>query len=390
MIQLLCHDYAKNRELVHEHMGQLLQMYGYTIVLSGDHEVVVVFKSIKKAILAQSWSVSRRVQEWIILSEHVPSEPHFVAPRFWTFYSTLKIELLRLEEQLETNDLTAMIYVMDLLGQVLEKLQQTMQFMSAMEDGELFLMKGPKNSLERYVLAAEEMLRLFRKVKMEFETRLCLNKGDALLNLATEKSRKGDIEYFKFQATLALESYRAAWGICSTHEDVVAELEGLCLWKMGRVMGLYLGLHEQAHRLYLQAVLLVTNVSPRLPSAGWLADAIARIEGYRRQMLEEEERRKRRERGGVLDKMTFDLLQLYQRAERVKDERTLREFFRWLLHAHPPRYADGSVRDALESRKICKVVLNVIALYDTSTGHSFDDVWEALCEEIIKVHISIS
>lgn len=385
IIQLLCSEYAKNRDLIHDHMGKLLQMYGYTITLSNDNEVLVAFKNIKEAVIAQPWPISRRVQEWNAIAEHVPGEPHFVGLRFWTYYSTLKIELSHVEKLLAKNEVTTMGYVMDQLGMVLDKFQEAMSILGTLEECQALMTKKTNHNSEHYLQSAEEVLDRFQRVKIEVDTRLCLDKGDKLLQLATEKVRETDLEYFKFQATLALESYRSAWGICSSYEDVVAELEGLCLWNMGRVMGLYLGLHDHAHRLYLQAVLLVTSCSSLLPSAGWFTDAVTRIEDYRKQMLEEEERRKRREREGVVDRLTFDLLQLYQRAERVKDEPTLREFFIWLLHTHPPRYPDGSVKDALESRKLCKVVLNVIALYDTSKSRTFDDTWEVLCEEIIKV-----
>jgi hypothetical protein len=387
IIQLLCLDYTKNRDLIHEHIGHLLRMSGY--IISHDSEILISFKSIKEAILAQPWPISRRVQEWITIARNVPSEPHFVGLRFWSYYSTLKIELGNVEMALQKNDLTAVNYVMEMLMEVLDQFQESMQLLNT-EEGRLILSRKNGQEPEHYFECGEEILGRFQSVKMEVDTKLALARGDALLELATEKVRESDVEYFKFQALLALESYRTAWGICSAHEEVVAELEGLCLWNMGRVMGLYLGLHESAHRLYLQGVLLVTRISPLLPNAGWFADAVTRIEEYRRQMVEDEERKKRRERDGVVDRLTFDLLQLYQRAERVKDEQTLRNFFHWLLHTHPPRYSIGSVKDALESRKLCKVVLNIIALYDSSERHAFDEPWQVLCEEIIKVQALLS
>jgi hypothetical protein len=358
-------------------------------IISNDSEILISFKSIKDSVVKQPWPISRRIQEWITIALHVPSEPHFVGLRFWTYYSTLKIELRNVEKALEQNDLTQMNYVMELLTEVLNKFQESMQFLNT-EEGRPLMTKKTGNEPGHYLACAEEILGRFQRVKMEIDTKSALAKGDALLELATEKVRESDIEYFKFQATLALESYRTAWGICSAYEEVVAELEGFCLWNMGRVMGLYLGLHESAHRLYLQAILLVTRMSPLLPNTGWFADAVTRIEEYRKQMLEGEERKKRREQDGIVDRLTFDLLQLYQRAERVKNEQTLRDFFHWLLNTHPPRYSNGSVRDALESRKLCKVVLSIIALYDSSKNHTFDETWEVFCEEIIKAQSHLS
>ena len=89
------------------------------------------------------------------------------------------------------------------------------------------------------------------------ETRILLRQGDALLELATDRVRDKDGDYFKFQAMLALDSYRSAYQICIAYEEVNVELEGLCLWSMGRVMGKYLGLDHHAHALYCKAVEMV-------------------------------------------------------------------------------------------------------------------------------------
>src|SRR5438046_6104200 len=176
---------------------------------------------------------------------------------------------------------------------------------------------------------------------------------------------------------LALDSYRSAYQVCIAYEEVNVELEGLCLWSMGHVMGKYLALDEHAHSLYLQAVSMVATVTAVLPTSEWYTDAVEQIQQYRMRLENEEMIARERERAGVLESLTVELFELHSRAERVYDENSLREFFRWLLRTHGPRnhckMQTGG--ELLEAGELSKVVLNVIGVYHVSERDNCDDLW---------------
>jgi len=256
---------------------------------------------------------------------------------------------------------------------------------------------GDKNE-EDYTEAAEGMIDRFTRVKMEIDARLALRQGDTLLDLATERARTVDPEYYKFQAMLALDSYRAAYLTVAESVHVNVELEGLCLWSMGRVMQQYLNLPKHAHRLYLTAVTLATTVSSALPSGVWYIDAVEHIQCYRRSLEQDEMKRREWYRAPTVEKLSLELTELRCRAESVKDESSLRDFLRWLLLRYRPKHflngKNGKTgveisNDILESRELSKVVLNVMAVYDVSDKTKYDERWVVMCEEINRVRIRI-
>ena len=115
-------------------------------------------------------------------------------------------------------------------------------------------------------------------------------------------------------------------------------------------------------------------------------DAAEQVQQHRKRLENEESVARERDRRDILEQLTVELFELRSRAERVCDENSLREFFRWLLRMHPPRYsckrqAGGEMLEAVE---LSKVVLNVIGVYRVSEDNC-DALWMIFSEEIIKV-----
>jgi len=89
----------------------------------------------------------------------------------------------------------------------------------------------------------------------------------------------------------------------------------------------------------------------------------------------------------MLEQLTVELFELNSRAKLVHDESSLREFFRWLLRTHRPRYSCQAEigGEILEPRELSRVVLNVIAIYHIPEKNRYEDLWTAFSEEIVKV-----
>jgi hypothetical protein len=348
---------------------------------------MIAFQTVKEAVEAIDWSTVYRIREWQAISVQVPKEPQFLGLLYWTYISALKIELGKIDLGLPEGVTDDMKDAIPELQDITDKLVQCMETM-ATEGGEPEVGMFPRfwKSSDQYKTMGHGMLERFKRTRIEVETQWLLKKGDTLLELATDRVRTIEFEYFEFQARLALDSYRSAYNVCTTGEDINVELEGMCLWSMGRVMGQYLGLHGHAHQLYLQAVKLAGVVSALLPSADWYWDSVEKIQWHRKRLEEKENIQRWKKTEAVMGKLAIEMMQLHWRAERVKDEHTLRAFFGWLLKTHPPPCPGAEVvGEVLASRELSKVVLNIIAAYDTSGNNKLDDSWEFLCEEIIKV-----
>ena len=396
MVQLLCRDnYFSHREQIHGNLREIVRMQGNQLICMDHTRVKHAFHTVKDTVDALGLSLSQRIVEWKLLAYGIslPHEDYFKVLRSWSHMSVLKMEMDNVEKALAEGDYDEVRLAVAAQQEIADRFTECMQNMDNY-DQDMFrqVFKGhahkewrdkkPRSIRE----VGEEVMARYRRVRVAIETQTLLQQGDMLLGVATDRVRETDVEYFKFQAILALDRYRAAYHHCVGFEEVNVELEGLCLWSMGRVMGRYLGLEEHAHHLYLQGVAMVAMVTPLVPKSEWYVDSVAQIQGYRKKMEEDETRTRHAERAGVLGRLTMELMELRSRAAFVGCNESLREFFGWLLRTFPPRHVDNNkdgVWEILEAREICKVVLNVIALYDVHDHE--DEVWVVFCEEVIKV-----
>jgi hypothetical protein len=391
MVQLLCRDnYITHREQIYEHLTEIIRMLGHQLMHMHEPPLSDAFHAIKDAVDSSGLSLSQRIIEWRRISgcTSLFDDENSISLRFWSYMSVLKMEMDNLETALSDGEFEEVKKAVSAQQEVVEVFTECLDNMATFDQlRQVFHGKTPKEwkdpcSFRKF---GHDLLARFHKVRLTVEAEGLLRQGDVLLGLATERTRESDIEYFKFQAILALDSYRAAYHVCVGFEDVNVELEGLCLWLMGRVMGQYLGLEEHAHHLYLQGVAMATQVTALVPNSEWYADSVAQIQRYRKKVEVEDMRRRARERAGVMVQLMVEVMELRSRATFVVDNNSLREFFAWLLRTHPPRYVSNKdvTRGILEAREICKVVLNVIGLYDIRDCD--DELWVVFCEEIIQV-----
>jgi hypothetical protein len=400
MVQLLCRDnYFSHREEIHRNLREIIDMQGIQVICMDDTRVKYAFHTVKDTVDTLGLSLSQRILEWKVLVSTISlsREDYFMLLRSWSQLSFLKMEMDNVEKALAEGDYDEVRLAVAAQQEIAVKFTEGLQNMDNYDVDKfrhVFKGRAPKDMRDINPSSireiGEKVLARYHRVRVAIETQTLLQQGDMLLGLATDRARETDVEYFKFQAILALDRYRAAYHHCVGFEQVNIELEGLCLWSMGRVMGRYLGLEEHAHHLYLQGVAMVAMMTGLVPKSEWYVDSVAQIQGYRKKMEEEEMRRRHAERAGVLGRLTMELMELRSRAAFVGCNESLREFFGWLLRTFPPRHVDSNkdgVWEILEAREICKVVLNVIALYDVHDNEE-DEVWVVFCEEVIKVPFS--
>jgi len=394
MVQFLCRQsYTTHCEEIYQHLSEIIRMQAYQAQLMDDPRLKAAFQAVKDAVDSSGLSLSERIIEWRRIADCicVPDDPYFIALRFWSHMSVLKMEMENMEVALSDGELEEVKRAVIAQQEIVERFTENVESMATLDQKQIRQMFHGRTQEWRdrdpcqLNKIGQNILARFHKVRLTVEAQGLLRQGDVLLGLATERAKELDVEYFKFQAILALDSYRAAYHICVGFEDVNVELEGLCLWSMGRVMGTYLGLEEHAHHLYLHGVAMVAQVTALVPNTEWYADSVAQIQCYRKKMEMEEMRRRERERAGMMQHLILEVMELRSRAAFVVDNNSLREFFGWLLRTHPPRHVGNKdvMRGILEAREICKVVLNVIALYDVRDCD--DEEWVVFCEEIIKV-----
>jgi hypothetical protein len=388
MIQILCHhNYIAHRELIHENLKQIVRLLGHRMLYDHDPKVMIVFPTIIAALKSLNWTIPQRMAEWIRVASTVPLDDYFVANRFYSHLSVMRMEMDNTEEALKEGKLDEIKDTITIMQYPVDVVIRCLEIISSVEGQKLLPTYREWRCPEHYRGIGEPMLARFYKVRRDVEGRILLRQGDALLELATDRVRAKDGDYFKFQAMLALDSYRSAYQACIAYEEVNIELEGLCLWSMGRVMGKYLNLDEHAHSLYFQAVSMVGMLTALLPTSEWYTDAVEQIQQYRKRLENEEIIARERERTQILEQFTLELFELHSRAERVYDENSLREFFRWLLWTHRPRQsckiqANGEL---LEAGELSRVVLNVIGAYHVSEKDNCDNLWIVFSEEIVKV-----
>ena len=394
MIQLLCREnYFFYRDQIYDHLGEIIRLQGQQLMCMDDPRVRVAFHSIKEAVDASGLSVSKRIIEWRRMGGCIslPDDEYFIGLKFWSHMSVLKMEMENVEKALADGEFEEVKAAVLAQQDVIDGFTECIEKMTAFDNEMLrsmFRRRAPKEWKDRepcqFHKLGQNILSRFHKIRLTVEAQSLLSQGDALLGLATNRAREIDIEYFKFQAILALDSYRAAYQMCVGFEDVNVELEGQCLWSMGRVMGKYLGLEEHAHHLYLQGVVMVAQMTGLVPKSEWYVDSVAQIQWYRKKLQVEEMKQRERERAGMMEILTVEMMELRCRASSVADNNSLREFFGWLIRTYPPRQMGGEdvTKGILEAREICKVVLNVIALYDVRDCD--DEPWVVFCEEVIK------
>jgi hypothetical protein len=411
IITFLCANYESHCVEIRHHVQEIIRSHGYSrLPPEPDGRVLNVVAVIKKSIHCASWHASRRFGEWQVIASLIPEELNFAGLRYEVYQRILEGLVCGLRKFLGEKGVGRKVVVkgkstVNGEGAVMvevEDIHELIPFMewfvekfrvAAMvmgnEETHSYLPKCKVwKSPEHYRLKAVEFLAQVDDTRKVLEVYFLMRKGDALMEHATEKVRETDWEYFCFQVTMAMDSYRAGYVIIQSCGEVNVEIEGQCLWSMARVMGL-LGLHEQAHGLCLQAVILAGTVSSRLPTGEWYTDAVEQIELRRKTLEEEETRTQERQRVGIMASLCFDLDELRCRADRVSDECSLREFFLWLVQTHKPRdprFRDHA-REALGPREPCKVALNIVAMYDVSKNTQFGDRWATLCEEIVKVDL---
>jgi hypothetical protein len=410
IVILLCTNYESHCVEIRHHLQEIIRSHGHTLISSEpDGRVLEVFEVVKKTILSAGWQLLRRFGEWQVIAELMPEELNFAGLRYWSYQHFLVDYVGRVREFLEGKGLrevalkgnvvmmgecTVLMEVEDIRGLIpimegfVEKFRLAAMVMGNEETHSYLPKCKVWKSPEHYRLMAAEFLAQVDDTRKALEVYFLVKKGDALMEYATEKVRKMDWEYFCFQGMMAMDSYRAGYVVIQSCGEVDVEIEGRCLWSMARAMGL-LGLHEQAHGLYLQAVMLAGTMSSRLPTGEWYAHAVEQIQIRRNRLEEEETRTRGRQRAGIMASLCFDLDELQCRADRVSDECSLRGFFLWLVQTHKPR--DARFRDhaqeALGPGGQCKVALNVVAMYDVSKNTQFGDRWATLCEEIVKVDL---
>jgi hypothetical protein len=390
MIQILCHhNYVAHRELIHNHIKHIIRLQGHKMLYRSDPRIGVMWPTIISCLGNLKWTIPQRMREWIQIASTVPTDDYFVANRFFSHHSCVRMEMDNVETCLAEGNLNETMEAITVMQYPIDIFTRCMEIISSVEGRKFLPQVREWKDPQHYCKLGEEMLTRYSKIKRDVETRILLRQGDTLLNIATDRVRETNADYFRFQAMLALDAYRMAYQRCIACEETNFDLEGFCLWSMGRVLGKYLGLEEHAHDLLLRAVAMVTIVSALLPTSEWYTDAVEQIQQYRKKLEDEALIYRQRERAGILDQLTVELFELHSQAERVFDEYSLREFFQWLLRTHRPRYSSKTEigGDILESRELSKVVLNVIAVYDVPDKHVCDDLWMALSEEIIKVRI---
>lgn len=386
MIQILTRqDYVEYREFIHQHLRQIVRLLGHKLLDVDDARITMIFPIMRNKMVDLGWDLARRIREWLVIAATVPIDDYYVAPRFWSHFGCMQMEIDSLERLLEEGALGETKEAVEVMQVGFDISRHCLGIMVSAEGEKWLPTYHGFKGVDYYQKMGDVPFHRFLKIKRDLGTKLSLHKGDTLLALVKEGDKQLDEDYFRFQAMFALDAYRAAYQVCTGYEGVNFELEGLCLWSMGVVLGRYLGLEEQAHELFLQAVRMSTIVTGAAPASHWYKDSVENVERYRKRVEIEEMKFRQAEREGVMENLTFELFELQARSERVKNEKTLREFFVWLLRTHiPPSSRKIVERPVLESRDLGKVVLNVIAIYSGSAG-GCDQSWTVLSEEIIKV-----
>ena len=388
MIKILCHhDYVAHRQLIREHLKHIVQLLGHRMLYEIDHRIMVVFPTMVSALKALNWTMQQRMEEWIQVAATVPLDEYFVANRFFSHLSIIRMEMDNLETVLGEGKLDEAKDAIRIMQYPADVVIRCMEIISSVEGRKYLPTCGLWKCPRFYRQMGGGLLVRYNKAKRDVDTLNLLRQGDALLALATDRVKEEDEDSFNFQAMLALESYRAAYQVCIKYVHVNMELEGLCLWSMGRVMGKYLGLEEHAYKLYFRGVEMVGMVSALLPTGEWYTDAVEKIQEHRHKLEKEENQSREKERAGILEQLAVELFELHSRAESVFDENSLRQFFRWLLRTYrPPNSSNTQVGgERFEAGKLSKVVLNVIGVYHVSEKDNCDGLWIVFSEEIVKV-----
>jgi hypothetical protein len=374
--------YFKHRESIYDELRHIIvgcstRLFKKTC----DPELNQMFEIIQCAIQKEAKSLAQRTFELKTFMCLVPDEMHFIRVRFWFQIAVFRQEIEFISSCVRKKPIVEVRDALVVLKEMLTGLMRTVEVVQTPEAMEVFL-PLPSWAPANYLSMAHGLAGQLDELRKEIETRWMLKQGDQLLDLATDRAKLLDPEYYKFQAMLAFDCYRSAQQVCATLDEINIELEGVCLWSMARVIGGYLGLHAQAHELYVRMVTMVGMNTSLLPNSSWYMDSAERIQWYRDKLIEEENASNARCNAATAGGLFFELMELQTRSENVTDGPSLRHFLQWLLRTHPPR--TQSTSGILESRELCMVVVNVINVYSTKDTPR-DLLWEVTCEEIVKV-----
>lgn len=386
---LASEDYLGYKSDIHQQLTEVLRVSGRRTLTHCKPEFGRMFDSVRGVIQNSGWPLWKQVVEFNELAQCVPEEEAYWGIKFWFELSICRQMMQYLQRCITNHPIEEVRDAVISLRALGDRFQETA--LSAPSKGDVF--PAPRwETSDYYTSGGQKLAAEYEKLWNNVEIRFLLSQGNKLLDVITARTKRIEPEYFRFQALLAFDSYRSAYQLCQKLEEIDVELEGKCLWCLGRVLGGYLGLENQAYEAYFAAVSMVGMTCSLSPDEEWYRDAAEQVQAHRRRREEEGRIGKVSRVAGVMSELFFELLELQNRSERVKDERSLREFFHWLVRTHPPRYvtSEGTTGGLLECRELSKVVLNVIGAYDRSRSQEIGVIWEVLCDEIIKVYYSKS
>ena len=242
MIQLLCHEnFPRHRELIYEHLTQVVLLEGQEMLYDPVPAVnEAIWPNMIRGIQSQGWTIPQRMREWIRVASTMPKENYFVAGRLYSHNMSIRMEIDALEECIANGSLDESKSAVEVMQYSADVIAECLEFICS-GHAKRYLPPHPNwDHPEPYKKIASSILDRFRRCKRDVEARLLLRQGDALLALATDEVRKTDLDYFRFQAKLALDSYRAGYRVCVSYIERNLGLEDVLLAAMKRVLVGYL------------------------------------------------------------------------------------------------------------------------------------------------------
>jgi len=242
MIQLLCQEnYPRHRELIYEHLTQVVLLEGQEMLYDPIPAVnEAIWPNLIGGIQSQGWTIPRRMREWIRVASTIPNENYFVAGRLYSHNMSLRMEIDALEACIANGNLDESKAAVEIMQYPADVITECLEFICS-GHAKRYLPPHPNwDHPEQYKKIASSILDRFYRCKRDVEAHLLLRQGDVLLALATDEARKTDLDYFRFQAKLALDSYRAGYRICVSYIERNFGLEDGLLAAMKRVLEEYL------------------------------------------------------------------------------------------------------------------------------------------------------
>ena len=258
MIQLLCQEsFPRYRELIYEHLTQVVLLEGQEMLYDPIPAVnEAIWPNLINGIQSQGWTIPRRMREWIRVASTIPKENYFVAGRLYSHNMSIRMEIDALEKCIANGNLDESKAAVEVMQHPANVIGECLEFICS-GHAKRYLPPHPNwDHPEPYKKIARSILDRFYRCKRDVEARLLLRQGNALLALATAEARKTDSDYFRFQAKLALDSYRAGYRICVSSTERNFSLEDGVLAAMKRVLEEYLKVPDvgPSTEVLLQAV----------------------------------------------------------------------------------------------------------------------------------------